>query len=251
MDLSCKRCGVSIPARDVNLERMVAKCVTCDAVFAFEDQLRAGSRSEPSALAKAPVALPEGWVLVEDAQAPFGGAGYRDAARGGPPSLSVRWRWFRARHLGMLGFALVWCSFLVFWYSSVTASGAPWIFFVFPLIHVAVGVGMLYAALAGLLNRTTLTVRDGTIAIAHAPLPWRGARTLDVREIKQLYCIEERKKSKNGTTTSYTVKVQRRGGDEIALVKDLDDRAQALYIEHKVEHALGIEDVPVVGELPK
>lgn len=233
---------------------MVAKCASCDAVFAFEDQVRRdGAGSMPTALSKAPVALPEGWELVEQDAAPFGGVGYREPAIGTRGSLRIRWRWFRLRHLGMLGFATVWCSFLVFWYATAVSmdGGAPWIMFVFPLLHVAVGIGMLYAALAGLLNRTTLTVANGALAIAHSPLPWRGARRLDAGEIKQLYCIEEQKRTKNGASTSYTVKLQRRSGDEIALVKDLDDRSQALFIEHKVEHALGIEDVPVVGELAK
>jgi len=250
--LTCKRCGARIPARDVNLERLVAKCVVCDAVFAFEEQVRGEvPASPPRALAKAPVALPEGWTLDEDDRAPFGGVGYREAATRPNEALRIRWRWFKARHLGMLGFGAVWSAFLVFWYASVSAGHAPWIFFVFPLLHVAVGIGILYGALAGLINRTTLTVSDGRLAIAHAPLPWRGARTLDVGEIKQLYCIEEQKRTKSGSTTSYTVKLQRRGGDEIALVKNLDDRSQALFIEYKVEQALGIEDVPVVGELPK
>jgi hypothetical protein len=227
---------------------MVAKCRTCNAVFAFDDQL--GGSPPPRAM-QAPVALPDGWTLLEDDAAPFGGAGYRKASGPTAKSLTIRWRWFKATHLFLLFFAVIWCGFLVFWYTGATAAGAPWIFFVFPLVHVAVGVGVFYSAVAGLLNSTTLIVGDGQLSIAHRPLPWLGARTLAANEIKQLYCVEKIKRTKNGHATTYVVKAQRRGGDEVDLVKNLDEPAQALFIEQKVEDALGIQDVPVRGELRK
>jgi phage FluMu protein Com len=249
VDIQCKRCGKAIAAADVNLEHMVAKCTACNAVFPFTDQL--GAPKPVHALVKAPVALPEGWSLQEGSDVAFGGVGYRKTADVGARRLTIRWRWFKARHLFTLFFSLIWCSFLVFWYAGAGAAGAPWIFFVFPLLHVAVGVGLFYSSIAGLLNSTTLHVADGVLSIAHAPLPWRGARELPVDDIKQLYCVEKEHSSKNGTRHSYQVKLQRKSGDELVLLKGLDDRAQALFVELKVEQALGIDDVPVAGELPK
>ena len=35
MRVSCKSCGAAIPAANLNLDRMVAKCGACHAVFAF------------------------------------------------------------------------------------------------------------------------------------------------------------------------------------------------------------------------
>ena len=35
MRVSCKSCGAAVPAANLNLDRMVAKCGACHAVFAF------------------------------------------------------------------------------------------------------------------------------------------------------------------------------------------------------------------------
>ncbi len=43
MKLTCPECGAHIPADNINVERLVAKCGACDAVFAFGGQLGAAS----------------------------------------------------------------------------------------------------------------------------------------------------------------------------------------------------------------
>ena len=40
MKVSCEACGKVVPARDVNLENLVAKCSACDAVFSIAGKLR-------------------------------------------------------------------------------------------------------------------------------------------------------------------------------------------------------------------
>ena len=60
MQLHCPYCGHAIPAADVNLDRMVAKCASCSAVFGFEDQVDAA----PAAPRKLAVPLPKG-IAVE------------------------------------------------------------------------------------------------------------------------------------------------------------------------------------------
>jgi DNA-directed RNA polymerase subunit RPC12/RpoP len=60
MQLSCPYCGHNIPAADINVERMVAKCASCSAVFGFEDQIDSASVQAR----KLAVPLPKG-ILVE------------------------------------------------------------------------------------------------------------------------------------------------------------------------------------------
>ena len=45
MELFCPDCGDSVPAADVNVQAMVAKCRRCDAVFCFTDAVRAETRA--------------------------------------------------------------------------------------------------------------------------------------------------------------------------------------------------------------
>ena len=51
MKLFCPDCGGPIPAADVNLDRMAAKCGRCDAVFGFADVVSAESRRPPGSAA--------------------------------------------------------------------------------------------------------------------------------------------------------------------------------------------------------
>src|SRR5262245_34370871 len=125
---------------------MVAKCRACNAVFDFSDQLE-GAASARRTPGKVP--LPERMIVMHGAAGDAELASYRTAA-GAPREVTIEWRWFRpAQHLFALLFAVCWDAFLVFWYTTAAVSGGPWLVFVFPLIHVAVGVGITYGALSG------------------------------------------------------------------------------------------------------
>src|SRR5690606_5247899 len=68
-------------------------------------------------------------------------------------------RWFQPVFLFLAFFCLMWDGFLVVWYGIAfatlgTAKGPGLMMFVFPLIHVAVGVGLTYYTICGFFNRT-------------------------------------------------------------------------------------------------
>ncbi len=153
--------------------------------------------------------------------------------------------WFSPSLIFMAFFCVVWDSFLVFWYSMALRAGAPWIMVVFPIAHLAVGVGLTYSTLCGFVNRTRIAVEGGRLSIGHGPLPWRGNRVLETQALDQLFC-EEKIGSKG--SKSYVLSALLKGGEKVVLLKSLPEADQALYIEALLEDRLGIVDVPVAGE---
>jgi hypothetical protein len=158
--------------------------------------------------------------------------------------------WFGSQVLFITAFAVFWDGFLFSWYSMLGEfkGGMDSMFFYFPLIHVAVGVGITYYALCGWLNRTRITVGRGKVSVRHGPLPWFGNREMDSSAIKQLYAKEMISTSRNGTTVSYDLNALTRDGRSIKFVGGLENSDQALYIEQEIEKFLGVKDGPVKGE---
>src|SRR5580698_917064 len=134
MQIQCSTCGVVVPAADVNLDRMVAKCVGCNAVFDVSDQLSAGGirRRRPK------VALPRGRRVLKDEieQGPTSEP-YRTDATGRHEVVLER-SWFTPTLFFMTFFCIVWDSFLISWYSMALrpgAHGAPGAALLFPIGH--------------------------------------------------------------------------------------------------------------------
>ncbi len=234
-------------AEDVNLTQLVAKCRACHAVFRFDAQLSepAPPRAAPAPVERVP--LPDGLRVDKDESIVPGD--YRHAERKTGRLTIVR-RWFSARYLGMVPFCIAWDAFLVFWYGIGVTSGGPWIMFVFPIAHVAVGIGLTYATLAGLVNRTSVSVDGGRLRVRHGPIPWLGNRDIDAHSVRQLYTEEHTTTGKNAGTR-YAVVAIVHDGPSITLVKNLESSRQALYIEQELEQHLGIADAHVPGALPR
>lgn len=259
MNVVCKSCGSVVSASDLNMEKLVARCTRCNRLFDFHDQL--GSEESPRAMSyrRAPVPMPESITLVEDDRpAAFEGAAmpYREGAARRVASFSLERRWYAPKYIFMAFFCVAWDSFLVFWYSTVLshgASGGNLIAIVFPVAHVAVGVGLTYSTLTGFLNRTKITVRNGTLSLRHGPLPWAGNRSIAVDEIDQLYCqqVVSTRSNNSSPAITYAVFARTKNGAALKLLSGIPEADQALFIEQAIETRVGIEDVPVGGELPR
>lgn len=174
--------------------------------------------------------------------------------------LTITRRWFNLSHPIMLFFSLFWNGFLVFWYSllpQLTDSEGQFdpfllIFYLFPLLHVAVGVGLLYSGLAGLFNTTRVIVGGGRVQVQHGPLPWWGARDLEAGQIKQFYTKESVSVSKGGNrSVTYNVLAILRDNRQISFVTGLTDKQQGLFLEKTLEDRLYLRDEPVLGEVDK
>jgi hypothetical protein len=236
----------------VNITRMVAKCRACQAVFAFDSQLRPAQAEAVQAPARAlaplmEVPMPAGIELQRDASVAPASGDYRTSP-GGPGRLRIVRRWYTPQHLFMLFFAIAWNSFMVVWITGALSSGAGIGPILFSTAHVAVGVWVAYTALTGLFNRTVIEVDRGVLSVRHGPIPARGNRDIALSDLRQLFTIES---TGNKGARSYELHAIVSNGPTVTLAKGLTDSRQALYLERTIEDHVGIEDQPVVGEMRK
>ncbi len=170
-------------------------------------------------------------------------------------ALTMRRRWFTPAILFLVFFCIAWDSFLVFWYSMAFGDdNVPWLMIVFPVAHVAVGVGLTYLTIATIFNTTTVRVERRRLSVSHGPIPWVGNHRLDLSAIEQLYCEESRSTStsKHGhttTTITFDVKVVLKSRKKVTLVSGLKTVNEARFFERTIEGYLGIQDQRVAGEV--
>jgi hypothetical protein len=220
----------------MHLGTFMARCRRCDDLFSF-DRARArlgvagGAAESPDDSPSAGDGLPRPPGMKVERL---------------PNVWRVSWRWFRADYLGLLAFCIFWDGFLVFWYTVGLTTGGPPMMFVFPLLHVAVGVYLTYYVLTGLLNRTTVELTPHELVIAHAPLPWAGNRRLPVSRVGQLYC-EEANFQRNDRKV-YRLSAVLAGGDKVILLSGFADLGEPRFLKHELERRIGIVPRPVVGE---
>jgi len=237
--LSCRACAAPLTANALDRRLAIITCANCGSIF---DLARRKDR-EPSLLApeerpeRAPVALPDAFRVER--------IGKR---------MTVRIRWFKPALLMLIPFAIAWNAFLVGWYSTVLGGDGPtgafgMVFAVFPVAHVAVGIGVAYRALANLVNRTFVKVTPVQLSVNHLPMPWWPIRSVPVREIEQLYVTRKVRRGKNGTSVGYELRAVTRQHAAMLLLGGLDDLDQALWLEQELEDVLDIRDRAVAGEV--
>ncbi len=247
MKIRCESCDREIPSYDVNIKKLVARCKGCQSVFNISSQLVRVAARSPVEL----VPMPSSIQLIEAAPAMMRhDTAYRSPGKSVPEFQLVR-RWFSAKYLPMGLFCAVWDASVIATYRDMLMNDSvPWMALLFPIAHLAVGVGLTYATVAGIFNRTTIAAGAGRLTVTHGPLPWKGNLSFDINDIAQVYC-ERKEPSDSEGTVSFEVSLQLKNNRSFMLLKGLPEPAQALYIEHAIESRLGIEDVPVRGELPR
>lgn len=231
------------PRADTSLEeafeRWMAGASGDDTDRAVEPDPATDRSVDPRRSPAPPVPMPESFTVDRDAE-----------------TLTITRRWYQAVQIFVVAFAVIWNA--VVWLIAFSSAGDPFVL-VFLVPFFAAGAGVGYIALAGIVNRTTVQIADGTLCVSHAPLPWPGALCIPASAVTQLYTRESSTttRSRRGshpsrtrTTYSYDVMVCH-GTDhrEQRLVAHLQHPNQALFIEYTVERYLGIIDRPIRGEL--
>lgn len=228
--LTCPSCRSAITEQGLDLSRGIAKCSHCGALALLP---KSAAPAKPF-VERPQVALPPRITVRE---------------LGDGVELSMRWFtpvvWF------LVFFVIAWDGFLVFWYSFALRDGVPWIMTVFPIAHLAVGVGLTYFVVATFVNSTRVTATRERVRVVHGPLPWFGNLDLPSDDIAQFYCKERVYRGKDGASVGYEVCVVRKSGASTRVLRRTNDMDQALYFEQVLERALGIRDEPVAGELPR
>jgi hypothetical protein len=228
-------------ASDLDRRLGIVSCRHCGAIY---DLTRVGRPPTDAAdsppverkesLDRAPAAMPHGFTVE----------------KGGSDLLRIRWRWFKPMALFLVFFCVVWNGILIGVYSlgTSTDAGLPFIVYLFPLGHVAVGLGLTYYTVALFLNRTTVTVKPHELRVRHAPLPWSPSHTIPVRDLEQLYVERKVTHTKNGTDVTFQLMAVTRAHTGRELIGGLSELDQALYLEQEIESVLGLRDRPVAGE---
>ena len=241
MQLFCKKCGKQILAEDMNLEMALAKCRACSSVFSILDSLQ--DEKEPGVAAadseRLPVPMPKGYKIDELGR-----------------ELTITYRWFSAAAFFLLFFCIFWDGFLVVWYAagiggmlSGEMGGMGIVLLLFPIIHVAVGIGLTYLVVCMFLNRTEIKVTGGDLSIWHGPVPCPGKCKLPTSDIKQLFVTENEHRGKHGCRYTYDVNAMKSDDTKQKLIGNLQDIQQALFLEQKLEQHLEIVPQRVPGEV--
>jgi len=242
----CKACGATLRKDDIDFETGIACCQHCQAVMSFAQEM--GLKPQATPPPPPPREVPE--MLRPIAPRPKK-LKVEETVQG----LQFTRPWFSPVHIFFAFFCVFWDGFLIVWYPiGLTVAGGPGsgpglMMFLFPLIHVAVGVGLTYYTICGFVNRTILNVSDTTLSIEHKPLPWRGNRSLGTSNLKQLYCERKVSRSKNGTTVTYNLNAILTNGEKHQLLTGLPQQDIAIYLEQQIEKRLGIEDERVAGDV--
>ncbi|KXX66725.1 hypothetical protein [Flammeovirga sp. SJP92] len=169
-------------------------------------------------------------------------------------ALKISFKWFSPVAFFLIFFTIAWNCFLIFWYSMGIGMGSDGpialLMFVFPLGHVAVGVGLFYYTLCLFLNKTEVKVENDQLSVKHSPLPWRGQFSLDVDDIEQLYVREVVKQGKENVSITYPLYLKKKSGQSIKVLSGtvLGDVDNAKNIENLIEDYLNIQDYAVPGE---
>ncbi|MFN8373289.1 MAG: hypothetical protein U0694_10500 [Anaerolineae bacterium] len=233
MQIHCRYCASEIPAANINLDKLLAKCSNCNAVFSIAGEMGLAQGEKPKAAAKRmSVPLPTRVSMDETAG-----------------ELVIRRKWFSpVSTLPLTFFAVIWNGFLVFWYSIALSSGEGQMALCGSL-HLAVGLFLTYWVAAQFINETVITANAETLDIKSGPIPTTGNKALTAVDIAQIYCMEKISRGRRSTTVTYEVAAIMQDQRRESLLTGLYNPEQALFIEQEVERFLGIENRGVPGEL--
>lgn len=229
--MQCIFCQYDIPAQDIELSQRLAKCRSCNQVFVI-DLPTPITTIQPAMTATASLpSRPEKLRIVDE-----NGQGY------------MQWRWFHPMAFGLLFFCIAWDSFLIFWYSSALfgmgGNGAPapfhWLSIIFPIGHVAIGVGLTYYTLCLFLNKTQI-IYDGTYVIFRSgPIPTFRNRSFTSEEIRRLESESRFQSGKSGGQTIYQLFVVLADNTRKPLISYETDPALVRYVQRQLESWLGL-----------
>ena len=233
----CSSCGTAIAPANVDLSTQLAKC-ECGNVFAFGDQVRA-PREPTTDARRRDLATPHGWTIESAPGASAGEAGYRAPAGASGDALVLTRRWFRPQAIFLAFFCVAWDSFLVFWYGmalsgAAEGSGASVIMLVFPLAHVAVGVGLTYYTLALFLNRTVVRLEERSASVQHGPLKWRGNQQVSLAGLRSVFVRRDEGTLRQRNQQSWTVLLDTDANAAVPLLSGLPSEQDARFVAAQI-----------------
>jgi hypothetical protein len=151
------------------------------------------------------------------------------------------YRWIWRASLRPAAVVLAWNAFVALWYWNALRTGGPfmWLAILITIPHGAIGVYLVYAMVAALLNRTVVKVTSECVTVRNGPVPWWGNRELPTDEVERLYCDQDPGSARRGGRYAYRVNALTKAASKVDLVTNLD-RAQAWFIYQELERWLNV-----------
>lgn len=163
--------------------------------------------------------------------------------------MQITRKWLGAQTFGLLVGTLV---FNYVWmgngFVEIIASDRELLLKIFCLAFIAIGAVSAYFTIASAMNKTQVYVNKNSMAIQHHPIPWIGNKTIEVKEIQQIYVKTVVKTNNQRTYYKYHVLGLTSDNQKIKLVTGLTKYQHAHFIEKKIEDYLGIENESVADE---
>ena len=160
-------------------------------------------------------------------------------------------RWRRPAFLVLAFFCLGWNILFVIWFVLAFREGTPVFYKLISLFQAVAGIGITYITMAGLLNKTKISIDPQTLTVRHGPFPWPGNCEVNSAEVERVDCRERVIQGRHGGRRiivgyRYSVFVHTRDGRDVKLVSHLIHRDQAQFIKGHLERQLRLGK-PSVG----
>ena len=248
--LSCQSCGSALEAEGFDRRLAVVHCSHCGGLFDLTKPRNTVNADGDNAKAQTamvdnlqPLMGTDDEANRETASRPVAAMPQGFSTSGDEQHFKVRWSWRSGSSVLMLGFAVIWVLMVVQQFRMVGLD-------LFRGLFLLIGFGMLYRALASVINSTTITADEKWLTVRHSPLPWFPAPKIDASSIEQLFVSEGFTKTKKGKRIPfYYLNAVLRDNSLKRLSNKLSNIESALYLEQEFEKALHIRDRSVAGEV--
>lgn len=225
MRVVCSKCQQPVAGADIDLAANRALCRPCGELFAIPGG---------SAIAPAQVSA---LANVDATHVPVD---LKWTERIAPKYALFTLAPSRMLAVPILVFALVWDSFIITFYTAMAHGKGPTIAFLFPLIHVGVGIFVTWFGLTRMFNTSRLMLDSSQFDLKSGPIPARNAH-IAIDLIDQFDAIETR----GNRGTSWAVRVLTRDDRARKLALPVDQREHALFVAAKLNEALATLRTPV------
>ncbi|WP_432797879.1 hypothetical protein [Poriferisphaera sp. WC338] len=225
MIIHCDNCNQIIPADNINLDNLIAKCDACNSITSFADNIKPNSLAESQPQASQPSC-----IKIDQSSHNF----------------RMSKRWFNSGYVFLLIFSLFFGGIplliLIQNILEATQDGSAknievkGILFLIPFF--LIGACTFYSGITGIINRTTFTLSPEQLRVQHGPLPWWGNINLDPAQIKQFHV------KKSSVTVNdqprYNVLAEMLDGKEHMIAPRVEEKGYAYFIEQTLEQQTGI-----------
>ena len=153
-------------------------------------------------------------------------------------ALVLERRWFQLYHAVALVLAMAWLAFVLLVGRAALAAEHEWVTMAV-VAFVAVGAGVAYWGLAGLFNRTWISIAPDCVRVGHAPLPWPGRCSFATRDIERT-SIERvvRASGAMGERETHRLRAHLRTGKVVVLLAGLAPKALAEEAQRRIDNRL-------------